>query len=488
LRIPAVELSFTPTRLSAEPFTASIGEQFQARVNFRLENYSTRPTLSANLATEAASLEALLKLARSLGTDPLPGGQARGRITTAIDLNGRLGEEAPPLTLRGQATLLQASVQPAALAGPIRVDRAELEFTPNNFSLSNARLVVAGTTAQGSLRVDDFDAPRTRFNLRGDIVDTEKLQALFAAPARQPRSAGGLLPVVHAQEKQSDWFARVRGSGRLQLDQVRHGTLTLAPFAAPVTIQNQTLTCNPLEFGFYDGGGRGRLVFDLRGSEPTTEFEGLFRGVDANQLLSANSESKNLLHGRLGGTLSVRFTGSERQRATQSATGKGQLTLVNGRLAHVNLSRVLVTLGQLAGFPLEGRDTPIEDMMTDFTIGEGWVRTDNLTLRTADLTMTAVGGFNLQDELAFEATAVLTPEASRRLASRNPLGSLTGKVLNDEQGRTVIPFLIRGTFAKPKFSLDTRRLLEKQLRRGRGAAESVLDILDRLRKKPEPPQ
>jgi hypothetical protein len=65
-------------------------------------------------------------------------------------------------------------------------------------------------------------------------------------------------------------------------------------------------------------------------------------------------------------------------------------------------------------------------MMTDFTIGEGWVRTDNLTLRTADLTMTAVGGFNLQDELAFEATAVLTPEASRRLASRNPLGSLTG--------------------------------------------------------------
>jgi len=485
---PAVELSFSAVRLAAEPFTANFGNQIQARASFRLENYSTRPTLSASLATEAASLEALLGLARSFGTDPLPGGRAWGRINTTIELSGPLGEGTPPLTIQGRARFSEASVQPAGLSAPIGVERADLEFTPRSFSLANARLLAAGTAAQGSFRVDDFDAPQIRFDLRGDVVDIERLQALFVAPAG--RATGGVLslPLVHAQERQDTWFSRVRGNGRMEFGQVRHGTLTLAPFTAPVAIANQVVTCNPLEFGFYDGGGRGRLVIDLQGSEPVTEFEGLLRGVDANQLLSANSESKDRLHGRLGGTLTVRFAGSERQRITPSAAGKGQLTLVQGRLARVNLSREVVAVGQLAGLRLEGGDTPIEDMVTDLEIGGGWVRTGNLTLRTPDLTMTAVGGFSLQDELAFEATAVFTPEASRRLTSGNPLGALTGKVLNDEQGRTVIPFLIRGTSAQPKFSLDSKRLLDRQLRRGRGAAESVLDILDRLRKKPEPPR
>jgi hypothetical protein len=99
--------------------------------------------------------------------------------------------------------------------------------------------------------------------------------------------------------------------------------------------------------------------------------------------------------------------------------------------------------------------------------------------------MTAVGGFSLQDELAFEATAVFTEEASWRLASRNPLARLTDWVLMDDKDRTAIPFLIRGTFAQPKFSLDAKRLMERNVPR---PAESVRDILERLRKKIQPPE
>lgn len=491
VRIPALELALDPARLSTQPFTARLGEKLEARATVRLDNYQTTPSLKARVETEDADLEALLTLARTLGTDPLPGGKASGRITAAVDLSGLLGEKTPPLALSGQAQLTAASVHLADVTEPFGIEQVSVEFTPSRLSATNLRATVAGTKLQGSLQVENFEAPRASFDLRGDTLTVERLQALFgaqpAAPATAPPKRRRLsllsLPVVHAQEKSSDWFARLSGRGRLAFDRVRHGTLTVAPFAAPVVVGNQVVTCDPIEFGLYEGGGRGRLVVDLRGSEPVSEFNGLLRNVDANKLLSENSESKNRLYGRLGGTVTVRFVGSERPQVTQSAKGQGQLALVNGRLAQVSLSRELAALGQLAGLSYEQRETPIEDMTSQFEIADGWVRTDNLTLRTPDLTVEAVGGFSLEDELAFEGTATFTPEASQQMASRSPLGGLATGAITDDQGRVVVPFLVRGTFAAPKFIPDAKRVLEMKMGGGRRKpVDNLKDLLDRLRK------
>lgn len=486
-RAAAVELSLDPARLSAQSFTALIGDKLRAQVRFRLENYQTAPHLEAQLSTEQAELEALLGLARSLGADPLPGGRATGRVTATLDLSGPLGDNAPPLSMRAQAQLSGASVQPAELRAPLAIEQASLQLSRERLELTDLRAATAGGRFQGSLRVENFEAPRVAFTLRGDTLDLEAVQALFAVPS--PRRSALSLPVVHAQQKSDDWFARLSGRGRLELERVRHGTLTLAPFASPVAIANQVITCDPLEFGFYDGGGRGRLAVDLRSAEPVVEFDGLLRGVDANKLLSENTDSKNRLYGRLGGTVQARFAGSERARISRTATGKGQLTLVNGRLGQINLGREVIAVGELAGLRYDQGDTPIEDMTTNFEIGEGWVRTADLTLRTPDLTMNAAGGFSFEEELAFEATATFTPEATQRMTSRSPLGALAGGLLTDEQGRAVVPFNIRGRFAQPKFSLDVKRLAEMRLRRGRpeasGPAGSVRDILDRLLKRRE---
>lgn len=506
VRVPALELALDPTRLSTQPFIAQVGEKLRARVTLRLDNYQTKPVVQARIATEEAELEALLGLVRALGADPLPGGKASGRITATIDVSGALGEKAPPLNFSGQAQLTAAAVQPAGLTEPLRVEQASFDFGPDRLEATNLRLAVAGTKLEGSLRVDDFEAPRVRFDLRGGTLDVDALQALFGArpagpptaPPKRRRVSELSLPVVHAQERASEpageranWFTRLTGRGRLQFDRVRQGTLTLAPFTAPVAVANQVITCEPIDFGLYEGGGRGRLVVDLRGAEPVTEFNGLLRNVDVNELLSANSESKNRLYGRLGGTVQVRFVGSERPRILQSARGQGQVSLMNGRLAEVNLSREVVAAGQLVGLSYDRRDTPIEDMVTKFDIADGWVRTNDLTLRTPDMTMTAVGGFSLEDELAFQSTATFTPEASQQMTSRAPLGAITGSFFTDDQGRVVIPFLVRGTFGQPKFDPDVARLAEMKLRGGRaspGGGGTLGDILDRIRKRKPPPQ
>ena len=499
VRIPALELALDPKRLSTQPFNAEVGAKLRAQVTLRLDNYQTKPVLQARLVTEGADLEALVGLVRALGSDPLPGGKASGRITATIDVSGLLGEKALPLSFNGQAQLAAAAVQPAGLTEPLRIEQANFNFGSNWLDATNLRVTAAGAKLEGSFRVDNFDAPRVRFDLRGDTLDVDALQALFGAqpagpptvPPKRRRVSELFLPVVHAQERSDGWFARLTGRGHLEFDRVRQGTLTLAPFTAPVAVANQVVTCEPIDFGLYQGGGRGRLVVDLRGAEPVTEFNGLLRNVDVNELLSANSDSKNRFYGRLGGTVQVRFVGSERPRILQSARGQGQVSLMSGRLAQVNLSREVVAAGQLVGLSYDRRDTPIEDMVTKFEIADGWVRTNDLTLRTPDLTMTAVGGFSLEDELAFQSTATFTPEASQQMTSRSPLAGITGAFFTDGQGRVVVPFLVRGTFGQPKFELDGARLAEMKLRGGRpgpGGGGTLGDILDRIRKRKPPPQ
>ncbi len=504
VRIAAAEVALAPARLSAENVPVQLGERLRARVNFRLDDYQTKPRLTARVVSEATELEALLALVRALGSDPLPGGRGSGQVAATIDLSGALGEKAPPLDISGRAQLSGARVQPAALREPLAIDAAALEFTSARLDVTSFRMAAAGTRLAGSLRVDNFDAPVVRFDFRGDTLDVDALKAFFgspppaAAPQPQPRSSLFSLPTVHAQGRtrgSTDWFAQLTGRGRVEFERVRNGTLTIAPFSSSVAIANQVVTCDPIDFGLYEGGGRGRLVVDLRGAEPSSDFTALLRNVDANKLLSENSKSKNMLFGRMGGTVEARFTGSDWPRVKQSARGKGQLTLVKGRLAQINLSRELVLVGQLAGFRAEGRDTPIEDMNTNFEIANGWVRTNDLTLRTPDMTATAAGGFSLDDELAFEGTAVFTEEASARLQSSGGgplggigglLGSVVGNVFVDDQGRVVVPFLLRGTFAQPKPTLDAARLADMKLKRGTTRPGGSLgDILDRLRKRPQ---
>jgi len=504
VRVAAAEVALAPARLSAENVPVQLGERLRARANFRLDDYQTKPRLTARIVSEATELEALLGLVRALGSDPLPGGRGSGQVAATIDLSGALGEKAPPLDVSGRAQLSGARVQPAALREPLVIDQAALEFTPARLDVTSFRMAAAGTRLSGSLRLENFDAPNVSFNFRGDTLDVDALQAFFGAPPPaatpqpQPRSSVLSLPAVHAQARtrgSTDWFARVTGRGRVEFERVRNGTLTLAPFSSTVALAHQVVTCDPIDFGLYDGGGRGRLVVDLRGAEPASDFSALLRNVDANKLLSENSKSKNTLYGRMGGTVEARFLGSAWPRVKQSARGQGQLTLVNGRLAQINLSRELLLVGQLAGFRYEGRDTPIENMTTNFEIANGWVRTNDLTMRTPDMTMAAVGGFSLDDELAFEGTAVFTEEASRRLQSSaggplggllGSLGSVVGNVFVDDQGRVVVPFLLRGTFAQPKPTLDAARLAEMKLKRGTTSPGGTLgDILDRIRKRPQ---
>ena len=440
------------TRLAAKGLIGPLNLDSFAETPFSAEGQ-----LEANLESLRATLQDWVPQITPLS----------GRMT--FDWNLSRTDETP-LRVSGKVHLEDASLQPQGFTRPFTIQEADLEFDPHQAELKNLKIAIGEGTIEGYAKVTDFEAPKVEFELGGDYLDVSALESLidFAQkPSRREQQGEG------QADQGGNWFTRMTGNGQLKFNRVQHGTLILEPFEATVRIANSQLLCEPISFGLHGGTGGGRLQIDLSHSEPSVSFSVQLEQVNANQLLSANTGSKDRLFGNLQVSLQLETTGAERNRIFETARGQGTLRLTEGLLGLLNLGREVATINSLVGLPFTEKDTILEELSSTFQIADGWVRTKDLIIRTPELTLSAVGGISLDGELDFEATAAFTPEASQKLSG--PAAGLFGRIFTDSYKRIVIPFDIKSSFLQPEFKLDGGRLLMMRL--------GVF-----LTKPPEPPQ
>ena len=428
------------TRLAAKGLIGPLNLDSFAETPFSAEGQ-----LEANLESLRATLQDWVPQITPLS----------GRMTFDWNLS-RTNET--PLRVSGKVHLEDASLQPQGFTRPFTIQEADLEFDPNQAELKNLKIAIGEGTIEGYAKVNDFEAPRVEFELGGDYLDVSALESLidFAQkPSRREQQGEG------QADQGGNWFTRMTGNGQLKFNRVQHGTLILEPFEATVRIANSQLLCEPISFGLHGGTGGGRLQIDLSHSEPSVSFSVQLEQVNANQLLSANTGSKDRLFGNLQVSLQLETTGAERNRIFETARGQGTLRLTEGLLGLLNLGREVATINSLVGLPFTEKDTILEELSSTFQIADGWVRTKDLIIRTPELTLSAVGGISLDGELDFEATAAFTPEASQKLSG--PVAGLFGRIFTDSYKRIVIPFDIKSSFLQPQFKLDGGRLVMMRL-------------------------
>ena len=470
LRLEGINLTFSDIS-TQQRFPFQIRASFQGDTRLAAEGLIGPLNLESFAETPFSAegqLEANLKSLRATLQDWVPQiTPLSGRIT--FDWNVSRTNETP-LRVSGKVHLEDASLQPQGFTRPFTIQEADLEFDPHQAELKNLKMAVGEGTIEGYAKVNDFEAPRVEFEFGGDYLDVSALESLIdfsqKASRREKQREG-------QAGQEGSWFSKMTGSGQLKFEKVQHGTLILEPFEATARIANSQLLCEPISFGLHGGTGSGRLQIDLSQSEPIVSFSGQLKQVDANRLLSANTESKDRLFGNLQVTLQLETTGAERNRIFETARGQGTLRLTEGNLALLNLGKEVATINSLVGLPFAEKDTTLEELSSTFQIADGWVRTKDLIIRTPELTMSAVGGISLKGELDFEATAAFTPEASQQLSG--PAAGLFGRIFTDPYKRIVIPFDIKSSFLQPQFKLDGGRLVMMRL--------GVF-----LTKPPEPPQ
>lgn len=428
------------TRLAAKGLIGPLNLDSFAETPFSAEGQ-----LEANLESLRATLQDWVPQITPLS----------GRMTFDWNLS-RTNET--PLRVSGKIHLEDASLQPQGFTRPFTIQEADLEFDPSQAELKNLKIAIGEGTIEGYAKVNDFEAPRIEFEFGGDYLDVSALESLidFAQkPSRREQQGEG------QADQGGNWFTRMTGNGQLKFNRVQHGTLILEPFEATVRIANSQLLCEPISFGLHGGTGGGRLQIDLSHSEPSVSFSVQLEQVNANQLLSANTGSKDRLFGNLQVSLQLETTGAERNRIFETARGQGTLRLTEGLLGLLNLGREVATINSLVGLPFTEKDTILEELSSTFQIADGWVRTKDLIIRTPELTLSAVGGISLDGELDFEATAAFTPEASQQLSG--PAAGLFGRIFTDSYKRIVIPFDIKSSFLQPQFKLDGGRLVMMRL-------------------------
>ena len=458
LRLEGINLTFSDIS-TQQRFPFQIRAAFQGDTRLQAKGLIGPLNLDSFAETPFSAegqLEANLESLRATLQDWVPQiTPLSGRMT--FDWNVSRTNETPH-RVSGKVHLEDASLQPQGFTRPFTIQEADLEFDPRQAELKNLKMAIGEGTIEGYAKVNDFEAPKVEFEFGGEYLDVSALESSIdfsQKPFRRERQGEG------QAGQGGTWFTKMTGSGQLKFKKIQHGTLILEPFAATVRIADSQLLCEPISFGLHGGTGSGRLQIDLSQSEPSVAFSGQLEHVDANRLLSANTESTDRLFGNLQVSLQLETTGAERTRIFETAKGQGTLRLTEGRLGLLNLGKEVATINSLVGLPFTDKDTTLEELSSTFQIADGWVRTKDLIIRTPELTMSAVGGISLNGELDFEATAAFTPEASQQLSG--PAAGLFGRIFTDPYQRIVIPFDIKSSFLQPQFKLDGGRLVMMRL-------------------------
>lgn len=383
-------------------------------------------------AAGAADLD--VRLSGTVGAAKVEGSIDFGALALRLGQGFRKGAGEP-----GRLTLLGS-------VGTDRLDLARLE------------VLLKGAEFRGSLSVERFAAPRVEFDLASPALDlnrflappTSKAALLAEAWAAAPGPAAAALPAVTA-------------AGRLRVDRLTYGDLSLSGLSARLGFQGGRLTASELsaglEGGTVQGGGGVRL-----GAVPEVNVNVTLRGIQTGPVLRALVKPDWSLEGTLGLHLKATGRGDSVEGLLKTAEGGGQVAVENGRLkGYRPAERLEEALGPLlAARGIQLKLDRFERLTGTYTLGGGVLRTADLLLVQGENQVAASGKYGLVDRsLDFDVVA------------RTARGTIDAKVLGTADRPRVLP----GAGAIQK---KLGRELEKRL--GPGGAAPLQDLFRQLLK------
>lgn len=495
------------------------------------------PIDAQDAAATALDLRLKLKDVELAGLAALidPASSYQGRLTLEADI------KRPPsgsMTIKGDGTLTQARIQVEPLKRPLTISSADLEFTGDSVRLENLRARLGSSQISGIVTIKNFDNPSATFDLTLDQLIVSEFQQVSAAlhlPATEPLRHGeergrwrdgvmerwgdgemgsidspqsairnprpprplapslSLVPSVHAQPARRRRSSPLRANGSLAIERVMSGEVVATDVRSTVNVANEVIELNPLQFSLYGGRYNGRARIAMGQRSPGISLAGQFDGIDVNQLISAASSMKGMIHGRGTAKLDVRASGQQFDQIVRSLNGQGTISISDGKITSFDLERQIAQLANLTGLPTGGVGTIFRNLKTAVRFVDGRVLTEDLHVELSDFNVDGSGGLRLGDPALadYALLARLGQELTKRVIPQDKAWSMIGTFFLDEQNRLVVPLKMSGPVSSPRFSLDAAVLkahLGGTLRRqGERAVEDILkDILggDRQKKKP----
>lgn len=400
---------------------------------------------------------------------PLTASLAAGQSRLAFDGRGGTAPLVAEGALRADLADLPAlgALVGVALAPPgagFGRDRlaAEGQFTLD--ATGTAFLRGATLTLDGNRLTGDLD-------LRPGEARPRLVGRLTAGPV-EIGAAGGA--PAEAGSEPAGWSAAVIDVGALAMldaelelaaPSVRLNGLTFGETRVTVTIDRARAVTDIRQMAAYGGTVSGQFVVNGRGGLSVGGTLA-FAGLDMQALMRDLAGYDRLA---ATGDLDLRFLGVGNSVAAimQGLEGEGAVALGPGELRGFDLVAMLRTLDP--AFVGEGQRTAFDGLAGSFTIAEGVLSNGDLKLVAPSLTASGAGEVGI---------------GARTLDYRLRPTALAAA---DGSGGVMVPLLITGTWAEPRFRLDLEGIAREKMEAEARAAAAALEararaeLADRLR-------
>ncbi|HST30501.1 MAG TPA: type II secretion system protein GspN [Chthoniobacterales bacterium] len=215
----------------------------------------------------------------------------------------------------------------------------------------------------------------------------------------------------------------------------------LQQLKSPVRYDGDGLNLSQISAHIGSGDISGKFSIQPEADESPFHVEMKFRGVQADQMITEAGGPSGVLQGKLEGSLQA-----DGKTTDQDALGgSGEVVLHDGQLRQYNL---LVALGQI--FQIEElTQLHLEQADAKYRLAPGVVTVDELTLRSANIRLSATGTVTFKGKLHLNSQLAINDKIRGQLFK--PIRANFQPI--DEPGYYAVSFEVTGTLEKPKTNL-----------------------------------
>jgi uncharacterized protein involved in outer membrane biogenesis len=456
-------VKLTPDSLETRPFTLQTGNtKLTAQVT--ATGYSgPTPQVSATLQTTGARVEELLRMATAYGVKPA-GLSGSG----AVNLDMKIRQSGKTLAYSGTGSLKGVSLTSPALPGPLTVANADIKFSDDRVGLDALQAALNNMHLTGSLSAKDFAHPDLQFNLHVDQVNLDELSKMRTTTS-SPAAAKQQPPALN----------NISANGAIAIDKVLYEQSTITNLKASVDLRGGVLKLDPVTAGLFGGQESGSITADLRKAVAAYEVKSKLTNVETSQLLAATSSVKNV-SGPLSGDADLTFFTRPNENIAASLNGSMRMQMGPGKISGVQILNQIASIGKFGGFTgKQEAYTNINKMTGTLNIRNGAAATNDLLLDLKGATMTAAGTMGLVDQtLTMSVVTTITREYAQKTMPGS-IGGMLSTVLASPKGDLVIPALVSGTFAQPRFAPDPEAIVKLKLK-GLTGGSGVQGLVDAI--------
>lgn len=306
--------------------------------------------------------------------------------------------------------------------------------------------LIGKSDISGTLDVDTHASPRPSLkgNLYSKSLNFADLGPLIGVAPAQAQTNGPRERILPTSPFRTERWKKMDADVSLKADSIiRNKALPINDLATRLHMRNAVLALDPLKFGVAGGALVGSVRLDGNASVIIASTDLKVRKVRLAQLFPTLESAKTSI-GLVNGDIELKGRGNNVASMLGSSNGRLALVLGEGEVSKFMMETVGLHILEMLQIKLSGdRNIKINCGIADFSVKQGVMQSRTLMLDTDITRLTATGNIDMGTE-TLDLTLTQKSKKLSLIALRPPI-------------------LVRGSFAKPKASVDKTKLASRGL-------------------------